>query len=216
MALKSHKLSPMRILSTSIVLFILVACLLSIPIITHHRKLADDRRNEKVLAIKAVGNMDLQKYIESRFTSTKPLPNDALNALMPFESISLERTPCFGPCPVYKVTFFRSGAATLEVENWRLNQRKTFTGEISGNDFARLTQLTISAKKAARKSKYEGQWTDDYTAIINAVSSDGLWSVSDYGEVSPVEVWVLANVMHDFKERIDWQVGPIYPLKKPN
>ncbi len=198
----------------SVGIFILVTVLLAIPIIKHQSKLADDKRIETELAIKSVGG--LQEYIELSKVRTEPLPNETLKALLPFDSISLERTPCFGSCPVYKVTFNRNGTANLEVESWEFDQLKTFTGSISESDFARLTQLTISAKKAARKSGYAGQWTDDYTAIISAKSSDGTWSVSDYGEVSPIEVWALARILHDFKERIDWNVGPIYPLKKPN
>ncbi len=36
-------------------------------------------------------------------------------------------------------------------------------------------------------------------------SSDGEWSVADYGEVAPIEVWVLVALLHSYRERIEWQ-----------
>ena len=216
MAHKSTKLLPLRIVITSICISILVAVLLAMPIIKHQFKLANDRRAEIDDSIKEAKRIGIQDYIELSKHRFEPLSADVLNALLPYESISLERTPCFGACPVYKLTFYRNGTAILEVQSLEFKQLKTFSGSISERDFARLTQLVNSAKKASYKTSYEGRWTDDYTAIITAESVDGKWTVSDYGQVSPIEVWALATVMHSFRESIEWNVGPIYPLRKPN
>jgi hypothetical protein len=211
-----RKLMPSRIITTSIGLFILVAGLLATPIIKHQLKLLHEKQSERNLAIKKANGIGIQGYIESGIFSPEPLSNEVFNELLPYESISLQRTTCLGSCPDYKLTINRNGSAKLEVESWEFMQLKTFTGSISQRDFARLTQLAVSARRASHKSSYAGSWTDDYTVIITAESSDGKWTVSDYGQVSPIEVWTLATVMHGFRESIDWNVGPIYPLKEPS
>src|SRR5262245_54478159 len=40
----------------------------------------------------------------------------AVWADLPYDSISLERTECYGPCPVYRVTLHRNGRAELHAE----------------------------------------------------------------------------------------------------
>jgi hypothetical protein len=201
-----------RIVIISAAIFTLIGALLYVPILIHQFKILEDIRIEKMLAIKAAKGTTIQEFIELRKFRVDPLPSDVLNTLLPFESISLERTPCLGRCPVYKVTYYRNGTAILETESFEYKQRKTFTGSISESDFARLTQLSISAKKIAQKSSYDGQWTDNSTAIIRTKSAAGEWEVSDNGEVSPPEIWVLAKILHFYKENTEWSVGPIYPL----
>ncbi len=148
----------------------------------------------------------LQTYAEegSSLLFDEELKQNALS-LIPYESISLERTPCFGPCPVYVVTFYKDGHATLFTNNiWNDRGKKYYTGKIWLGDYIRLAQMVTLAKNASTKTEYMAQWTDDYTAVIRATSKDQTWVVSDYGRVAPVEVWALETLLHTFREQNEW------------
>jgi hypothetical protein len=147
----------------------------------------------------------LQTYVErGHLDFTDEKSKNAALSLLPYESISLERTACFGDCPVYVVTFYKDGHATLVTDNWQDNGKRYYTGKIWMGQYVRLTQMAELAKNATRQAGYWGQWTDDYTAIIRASSKDQSWTVSDYGRVAPVEVWTLETLLHVFKEETEW------------
>ena len=147
----------------------------------------------------------MQKYVEQGdFSFVDEKSKQSVLQLLPYDSISFERTPCFGQCPVYVVTFYKDGRATLVTENWQDSGKKYYTGKIWIGQYARLTQMVDLAKKSAHKTDYMGQWTDDYTATIRAKSKNQTWTVSDYGRVAPVEVWALEMLLQSFKEQNEW------------
>jgi hypothetical protein len=153
------------------------------------------------------GPPELQRLIERDDGPTaKGLGSNA--RIFPYESISLETGPCFGPCPIYVLTLYRDGRARLVTDGFSAEQRKTYTASISPLDYARVTQLVFLARAAAHEPHYAGNWTDDSEAIIRAESGGRTWQVSDYGGVSPPEVWALIEVLRSFRENIDWQASP--------
>ncbi len=135
-----------------------------------------------------------------------------VKSLLPFDSISLERTPCLGRCPIYQVTFYKDGHATLVTEDWSERRKHHYTSSISILEYARLTQLVDLAKGAARESQYAGAWTDDSGALMRARSRNQTWEVYDYGRVAPVEVWALETLLHSFKENREWTLVSSSPL----
>ena len=129
---------------------------------------------------------------------------DTIVSLLPYESISLETTGCFGNCPIFHMTFYRDGHAIMISDHIIEGDAKKFTGKIWAQDYARLTQLVSLARAAAKHSDYAGTWTDDSTSIIRAKSGDIVWEVSDYGRVSPPEVWALDLVLRQYRDGVEW------------
>jgi hypothetical protein len=128
----------------------------------------------------------------------------SIRHLLPYESISLETTPCFGNCPVFFVTFHRDGRAVLVEDHSFKGKEKYYTGRIDPESFVRITQLALLARAVARESHYSGQWTDDTMSTIRATTLGRKWEVSDYGGVSPPEVWVLERFLRDLKSGVEW------------
>ena len=152
-----------------------------------------------------VSPVTLQTYAErGYFFHDGDKRKDVLLSLLPYDSISLERTMCFGDCPVYVVTFFKDGHATLVTDHLDGNGGKRYVGDLWVGDYVRLTQMVDLAKQVAAKDGYMAGWSDDYFAIIRAESRGGTWMVSDYGQVAPVEVWALETMLHVFKEHAKW------------
>jgi len=133
------------------------------------------------------------------------LDGDRVRALIPYESITLERGPCFGSCPVYKVTFNRDGSADLLTDYLLPDKSVHYSGHIYPREFARLAQLIHRAQAVSDRSRYFGKWTDDYFARITVKGKDGSWSVEDYGQVAPPEVWALEEILHSTRMSMEWE-----------
>lgn len=96
-----------------------------------------------------------------------------------FDSLILERTPCFGPCPVYKVTVERSGQVTYQADDFN-----PMPGAAEGTPVVRHGRMLESAlheliaavesmEYAELKREYFLQITDMPSTKIT-VSANGL------------------------------------------
>jgi hypothetical protein len=73
--------------------------------------------------------------------------------------ITLERTPCFGTCPVYTLTIHRSGQVEFQGKD-HVRQKGSETGRISTEDFARLVRKIDEIKFFDLKDRYDGKNPD--------------------------------------------------------
>jgi Domain of unknown function (DUF6438) len=93
-----------------------------------------------------------------------PTPADSL-------FFSLERTPCFGKCPAYRINVYRSGYATYK----GLSHAKLegdHTSHVSADTMALLLAKAETIGFFAMQDKYDGQVTDLPSTIIRVVSKD--------------------------------------------
>lgn len=127
--------------------------------------------------------------------------------LIPVEDVSVERTPCFGPCPVYVATFHRDGHATLTRKPMGESER-AFIGSISQRDFIRLAEMVLAAREAGADEEYLAQWTDDYTTIVRAHGRDWTWRVADYGRVAPAPIYGLELYLDALYAHTQWTAAP--------
>lgn len=128
-------------------------------------------------------------------------------AKLPYESITLERTPCFGTCPVYTVTLHRSGKAELHAVR-NLPKTGNFVGELDALSFGRLCYVLDHYRFKDFKDRYlpAMAWTDDTTCIVTArKGTKDVKKVSDYGTVGPIELWTIQQLIDGFRERIEWK-----------
>ena len=146
----------------------------------------------------------LQAFIEGGDFNYPEDRTKKILSVLPYDSISIDHSPCFGPCPIFTATFYKDGHASLITSDWQSHTKKYFTGKISTGDYVRLTQIANVARKAALHNEYAAQWTDDSTISIELASKNSTWKVSDYGRVAPVEVWALEQILSQYKEKTDW------------
>lgn len=100
--------------------------------------------------------------------------------------VTLERTACFGTCPIYKVTVRRDG--TISYEGKRFVQLEgSYKGTTYG--FDRLAQLISSQGYFNFKDDYSINATDLPTAITSVVSGGKRKTIRNYGDAGPVELW---------------------------
>jgi len=73
--------------------------------------------------------------------------------------IALERTPCFGACPVYKLTIHRSGQIEYEGKD-HVRQKGSRSGTISTEDFEKLLRKINEINFFNLNERYDGKNPD--------------------------------------------------------
>ncbi|MEK7950092.1 DUF6438 domain-containing protein [Luteolibacter sp. Y139] len=124
-----------------------------------------------------------------------------------YQSISLERTACYGTCPVYTVILHRDGRAEYKPRA-HLAQQGDFEGEINSYEFERLSYLLEKNGFERMNGSYKAGFTDAATCIVTASSSSGAKKVSDYGGAGPINLWVIQQLIDGIRARTDWKPVP--------
>ena len=102
------------------------------------------------------------------------------------QEIGLQRTGCFGPCPVYKVTIKRDGSVTFDGKEYVLYKRSA-TSKIALSDWdllvAALERTNFFALQDRYATKEDGCpsiWTDNPSLEITVVRDSGVKRVMHY------------------------------------
>lgn len=91
-----------------------------------------------------------------------------------FSTVTFERTPCYGTCPVYKVNVNGNGDVKFEgIRN--VDSVGTFTGHIDAAAVAKLAGAFEDAKYFSLQSKYDhttcAPYATDAARILTSVST---------------------------------------------
>jgi hypothetical protein len=100
--------------------------------------------------------------------------------------VTLERTACFGTCPIYKVTLRSDGTITYEGREF-VQMKGTHKGMVYG--FDRLARLILAQGYFNLKDDYSIPATDLPSAITSVVRAGKRKTIADYGGAGPIELW---------------------------
>jgi hypothetical protein len=100
--------------------------------------------------------------------------------------VTLERTSCFGACPMYKVTLRRDGTISYNGRRF-VELEGVYEGKVYG--FDRLAQLIIASGYFNLKDGYALNATDLPSANTSVVRNGKRKTVTNYGDAGPVELW---------------------------
>lgn len=121
----------------------------------------------------------------------------------PYDRIDLERTGCFGTCPIYRVSLFRGGRA--EWRGVRHTERTGhFEGEVNIFDYGKLCYLLRKFGFDQLPKSFTANWTDSPTFIVTVTTKQGTKAVSDYSGIGPIELWAVQQTIDAVGERIQW------------
>ena len=93
--------------------------------------------------------------------------------------ISLERTACFGTCPVYKLTVYSDGKVEYEGKEY-VKEKGPRTSRISEKNFLRLMKKVEGIGFFRLNDRYEGRITDLPTRITTVTKGDVSKTVRNY------------------------------------
>lgn len=121
----------------------------------------------------------------------------------PYDRIDLERTACFGTCPIYRVSLFRGGRA--EWRGVRYTERTgDFEGKVNIFDYGKLCYLLKKFGFDQLPRSFTANWTDSPTFIVTVATGQGTKAVSDYSGIEPIELWAVQQTIDAVSERIQW------------
>jgi hypothetical protein len=128
--------------------------------------------------------------------------------------ITLQRTPCFGRCPVDRVTLRADGTATYQGERF-VDRLGTYKGRFTG--FEKLAAAANSAEFRGLKDHYASAATDLPSHNITVVTGGKSRTISDYGHVAPEAFQQLDRQIIATLGRIRWTKSrdTIIPSKPP-
>ncbi len=136
-----------------------------------------------------------------------PGMSEAVIPTLPFSSIELERTPCFGTCQAYRLTLSRDGRARYEGLAF-VKMMGVYTGEVDCVSFAHLCNAMERLNFIGMDDKYYASWTDDLSTILTLIG-DGtnlVKRVDEYGGFGPIELWTLQQAVDAVGSRIEWKI----------
>lgn len=106
--------------------------------------------------------------------------------------ITLERTACFGTCPMYKVTLKADGTFTYEGKEY-VEHKGRYKGRFYG--FNRLAQLVEKYGYFSMKDDYSVSMTDLPSTITSVVRNGRRKRITNYGDSGPLELWAIEQAV---------------------
>jgi len=119
-----------------------------------------------------------------------PLPENLTDV-----EISLERTGCFGTCPIYTVSISGNGTVTYQGERF-VKTLGVQTYEIPTSDIEQLVGMIYQKNYFSLKERYEVGATDLPTVITSVRVGDEIKSIENYGGAGPSQ-------LHEIEQKID-------------
>jgi hypothetical protein len=116
--------------------------------------------------------------------------------------ITLERTACFGTCPMYKITLRRDGTATYIGRRF-VDRVGTYKGNVYG--FERLAQFVESQGFFKLNNEYTVAVTDLPSTITSAVRQGQRKTIVDYGNIAPLELWAIEQAIDGIVANTKWE-----------
>ncbi|RYG66071.1 hypothetical protein EON77_17820 [bacterium] len=121
------------------------------------------------------------------------------------KEITLQRTACFGTCPVYTLTLRADGTAIYRGEA-HVERKGAYRGTFWGRDLVRLRDVLTRVNAAKWKPDYALGVTDQASQILTIVTEKGRKTVREYGSSGPADLWTVQTLVDGIGSRVrDWK-----------
>jgi hypothetical protein len=128
--------------------------------------------------------------------------------------IGLERTPCFGSCPVYSVTIKSDGAVNYQGEA-NVERKGKHTGHIDTLKFNRLAEFIREEGFMFLADNYSIPVTD-IPSTYTAVTIDGeRKSIKNRGNAGPSKLWAIEQLIDKLVLETEWEEKAATTAPKP-
>lgn len=134
-----------------------------------------------------------------------------------YSKIEYEATPCFGFCPVFKITINPDRTAVFEAEHFNFNDKPskdefskpregTFKGTIKEEDYNKLIGLLDGLNVKTLNDKYgERNITDLPTSYLRINFADGTAkNVEDYGKHGSEKLSEVYHFFENLRKNQQW------------
>lgn len=135
-----------------------------------------------------------------------------------YTTIEYEAGPCFGSCPIFKMTINADRTAVLEAEHFNFSKgfskaefskprEGTFKTTIKAEDYNKLVNSLNALNIKSLDEKYGNRnVTDMATSYLRVQFSDGTSKqVEDYGKRGSEKLMQVYQIFEDLKHNQQWQ-----------
>lgn len=135
-----------------------------------------------------------------------------------YSNIEYEAGPCFGSCPIYKMTINSDRTAVLEAEHFNFSKggskaefskprEGTFKTTIKETDYKKLTALLDGLNVKSLNEKYGTRnVTDLPTSFLRIKFQDGSEkNIEDYGKKGTEKLVAVYKFFEELKHNQQWQ-----------
>lgn len=122
-----------------------------------------------------------------------------------FNEISLERTPCFGACPVYKVTLKPDGTVRFHGTRF-VDKPGDYEGKVDPEDVAKVVVLAEKLGFWNLKDKYTANITDMPGALVTIDTGEKEKTTNNYADQGPAELWAIEQLIDSVNKSVrEWK-----------
>jgi hypothetical protein len=128
-----------------------------------------------------------------------------INPLLPkptITEITLERTACFGFCPIYKVILRSDNTATYIGMKF-VERQGTYKAYISGFEY--LAKIIEARRYFSLRDRYTEPISDMPSAITSVVRNGKRKTIDNYGNSGPIELWEIENLIDGLIANARWE-----------
>lgn len=129
-------------------------------------------------------------------TIIHPLPKPTIT------EITLERTACFGFCPIYKVILRSDNTATYIGERF-VERQGTYKAYIS--NFEYLAKIIEARRYFSLRNSYTAPVTDLPSAITSVVRNGKRKTIDNYANSGPIELWEIETLIDGLIANARWE-----------
>ncbi|TDS16204.1 DUF6438 domain-containing protein [Sphingobacterium paludis] len=144
------------------------------------------------------------------FASCKTAKQDRGSKAGNISSIWVERTPCFGFCPMYEVQISADGTATLDARDHLPNKLKgKFIGKVPQADWENLVKLLHTLDYQNLKETYGNRNVSDLPSVNIAIryGKEQEKKVNDYGGRGTPELTQFYEHIDKLVTDVKWDVA---------
>lgn len=158
------------------------------------------------------------KYLLSLFAFIFLFSCNSQKMQSKYSTIEYEAGPCFGSCPIFKMTIIADRTAVLEAEHFNFSKgfsksefdkprEGTFKTTIKETDYNKLIALLDELDVKNLNEKYGNRnVTDMATSFLRIQFADGTSKqVEDYGKRGSEKLTELYQVFEDLKHNQQWE-----------
>ena len=116
----------------------------------------------------------------------------------------IQRTPCFGHCPIYTLTVFKSGFVRYHGEKW-VDNVGDYTAKVDAQLLVKLTEQAQKINFFNLKNVYDNERVTDLPATLTTLSNQqGFKTIINRYE-GPEELREFENFFDELFKGIEWK-----------
>jgi hypothetical protein len=121
--------------------------------------------------------------------------------------IGIERSPCFGTCPVYTLIVKSDGSFRYKGLHF-VDRIGEFTGKVDAWQYKNLAQFIKDAGYMELQDAYDRTVTDFETVYTTVVMDGKRKVVSNYASAGPIKLWAIERLIDGLLAEAEWDNEP--------